>query len=266
MRIQKKLFALVLAIVISFSGITVISTASFSATVAEPTDVVYPNGVVEYIVSVSGDTSLVGFENIINYNLDVVTVTDVQGFVEFPGGEFEYGNNDKYQNHVGRLYAADSAYYPVDVQAGQMLVKFIFKIKETTEVGNIILMDESEFYDGKYKIYDYSSEGLRPVSTFNIIDYGDPNYVEPTTEKPTTVPASTVEPITTVLIGDVNGDNAIDVLDAALVQKYAAGKAELTPEQLALADVNDDNNVDVLDAAMIQKYAAGKITEFKKKS
>ena len=64
------------------------------------------------------------------------------------------------------------------------------------------------------------------------------------------------------LIGDVNLDGKVDVLDAAMVQKYAAGRQELTDEQLYAANVNGDNNVDVLDAAMIQKYAAGKITEF----
>lgn len=67
------------------------------------------------------------------------------------------------------------------------------------------------------------------------------------------------------LIGDVNGDNNVDVLDAAIVQKYAAGKQDLTEALLYVADVNDDNNVDVLDAAEIQKYAAGIISEFKKK-
>ena len=67
------------------------------------------------------------------------------------------------------------------------------------------------------------------------------------------------------LIGDVNNDGTVDVLDAALVQKYAAGKADLNKYQLFVADVNDDNNVDVLDAATIQKFAAGKITEFEKK-
>lgn len=68
------------------------------------------------------------------------------------------------------------------------------------------------------------------------------------------------------MIGDVNGDNNIDVLDAALVQKYASGKADLTADQITVADVNGDNNVDVLDAAEIQKFAAGIITEFKKKA
>ena len=66
-------------------------------------------------------------------------------------------------------------------------------------------------------------------------------------------------------IGDVNNDGSIDVLDAASVQKYSSGKADLTTEQLTVADVNDDKNVDVLDAAEIQKYAAGIIKEFKKK-
>ncbi len=69
-----------------------------------------------------------------------------------------------------------------------------------------------------------------------------------------------------VILGDANGDNTVDVLDAAAIQKHASGKAELNSEQLAAADVNGDGNVDVLDAADIQKYAAGIISEFKKKA
>ena len=68
------------------------------------------------------------------------------------------------------------------------------------------------------------------------------------------------------LIGDVNNDNSVDVLDAALVQKYASGKAFLNDEQLAVGDVNGDNSVDILDATEIQKFAAGTITEFKNKA
>ena len=69
-----------------------------------------------------------------------------------------------------------------------------------------------------------------------------------------------------VQIGDVNDDGAIDVLDAAFIQKYTVDKAKLTVEQLHFADVNGDNTVDVLDAAMIQKYAVDKISEFPKKA
>ena len=70
----------------------------------------------------------------------------------------------------------------------------------------------------------------------------------------------------TAIIGDANGDNSIDVLDATVVQKYSVGRADLTEEQIDLADVNNDGVVDILDAAEIQKFAAGKITEFKKKA
>lgn len=68
------------------------------------------------------------------------------------------------------------------------------------------------------------------------------------------------------IIGDANGDNTVDILDAAAIQKHASGISELNSEQLVAADVNGDGNVDVLDAAEIQKFAAGKIIEFMKKN
>lgn len=40
---------------------------------------------------------------------------------------------------------------------------------------------------------------------------------------------------------------------------------EIKDDQGVTGDANGDGNVDALDAAMIQKFAAGKITEFKKK-
>ena len=69
-----------------------------------------------------------------------------------------------------------------------------------------------------------------------------------------------------VVIGDVNGDSEVDVLDASEIQKYSAQKAEFTEEQLYAGDVNGDNVVDILDAADVQKYAAEKLAEFKKKA
>ena len=65
---------------------------------------------------------------------------------------------------------------------------------------------------------------------------------EPTVEEP--------------ILGDVNGDRVVDILDAVLVQKYSADKAELNETQLLVADFNNDNKVDILDAAAIQKAAA----------
>lgn len=58
------------------------------------------------------------------------------------------------------------------------------------------------------------------------------------------------------LLGDVNGDNTVDILDATVIQKYAADKTDLSYEQEPIADVNGDYFVDVIDATEIQKYAA----------
>ena len=59
-------------------------------------------------------------------------------------------------------------------------------------------------------------------------------------------------------LGDVNGDDTIDNLDAVVILKYDAGLISDTP---ANADVNGDDVVDNLDATKILKYDAGLIDE-----
>lgn len=64
----------------------------------------------------------------------------------------------------------------------------------------------------------------------------------------------------TTMIGDVNGDSTVTVLDATMLQKYLAGLASFSNEQLAVADANGDGQVTVLDATAIQKYLANLVT------
>ena len=66
--------------------------------------------------------------------------------------------------------------------------------------------------------------------------------------------------LNTTMIGDVNGDGNVTVLDATMLQKYLAGLASFSDEQLAVADTNGDGQVTVLDATLIQKYLANLIT------
>ncbi len=74
--------------------------------------------------------------------------------------------------------------------------------------------------------------------------------------------ANPTEPTKPVqIIGDVNGDGSITVLDATTLQKYISGLVSLSNEHLALADTNGDGTVTVLDATAIQKYIAGLVTE-----
>ena len=64
------------------------------------------------------------------------------------------------------------------------------------------------------------------------------------------------------LLGDVNGDGQVTVVDATLIQKYIAGLVTLSDTQKAAADVNNDGSVSVIDATLIQKYIAGLISNF----
>ena len=64
------------------------------------------------------------------------------------------------------------------------------------------------------------------------------------------------------LLGDVDGNGAVDSADSAEVLKYAAEVQELDEIQHKAADVNRDGTSDSSDAASILQYASEKIAEF----
>ena len=68
--------------------------------------------------------------------------------------------------------------------------------------------------------------------------------------------------ITTLMYGDVNGDEKVNVIDANLVRRYSAKLIELDDTQLMAADVSGDNKVNVIDANLIRRYSARLITSF----
>ena len=64
-------------------------------------------------------------------------------------------------------------------------------------------------------------------------------------------------------LGDVNGDESIDVLDLLLILDYTLGRTDLSEgNRLAAADVNGDNGVDVLDLLRVLDYTLGRIPAF----
>ena len=64
------------------------------------------------------------------------------------------------------------------------------------------------------------------------------------------------------LLGDVNNDGVVNVMDATELQKHIAGTTTLDGEALLRGDVNSDGAINVNDATLIQKYSASLITEF----
>ena len=70
------------------------------------------------------------------------------------------------------------------------------------------------------------------------------------------------EPNKENLLGDVNGDGEITIVDSTILQKYIVGQTTLDDETLNVADVNKDGAVTVVDATLIQKFVVKGITEF----
>ena len=64
------------------------------------------------------------------------------------------------------------------------------------------------------------------------------------------------------MLGDINGDTVIDVLDVLMTYNFVLEKNEPTAAQFAAADVNHDNTIDVLDVLIIYNFVLEKITEF----
>lgn len=80
------------------------------------------------------------------------------------------------------------------------------------------------------------------------------------TESQTDNTTPTTEP--GFILGDVNGDKAVTIKDATLIQKKIAKLVTFTDKQDKAADVNGDKTVNIKDATMIQKKIAGLIDSF----
>ncbi len=82
----------------------------------------------------------------------------------------------------------------------------------------------------------------------------EPETTETTTE--TTVTETTEEesdPSDEVLLGDVNVDEKLNILDILTLQKYLLGSGSLSRQGYPLADMNQDGKVNAFDLAMLKK-------------
>jgi hypothetical protein len=64
-----------------------------------------------------------------------------------------------------------------------------------------------------------------------------------------------------ILLGDVNGDGKINVMDVTAIQKITAGLKDAPDNYIEKGDVNLDEVVNIKDATIISKYVAKLVTE-----
>lgn len=78
--------------------------------------------------------------------------------------------------------------------------------------------------------------------------------------------ANQVATAATGLIGDLNGDGAIDALDYSLMKQVLLGSITDLPVQddLYAADLDGDGNITALDLSLSKQYLLGLITKFPK--
>lgn len=74
--------------------------------------------------------------------------------------------------------------------------------------------------------------------------------------------SSVIQDVKICLLGDVNMDGKISILDAIMVQKVSLSSMSLDDYQIKLASVRGKSSPGVLDAILIQKYALGLIDKF----
>ncbi len=68
-------------------------------------------------------------------------------------------------------------------------------------------------------------------------------------------PYHETEPEVRFMLGDVDGDGEVTLIDATCVQKYSINGYNMSQVQFAAADVDGENGVTLADALYIQKYA-----------
>lgn len=64
------------------------------------------------------------------------------------------------------------------------------------------------------------------------------------------------------LIGDVDGDGEVNIMDATLVQRSVAKLTQFTEAQQSAGDTNKDGDISVVDATIIQRFVAKLIEAF----
>lgn len=77
-----------------------------------------------------------------------------------------------------------------------------------------------------------------------------------------TVESGGVETPDEILLGDVNGDGKITVMDVTMLKMYMKNKYTLSETQMQAADVNGDGKITVLDVTMIKMRVKNKLEQF----
>ena len=101
--------------------------------------------------------------------------------------------------------------------------------------------------DGDHKA-DYADKGVRCIAVSG-------NYS--VTSDIVTMRYLSDKPVAPYILGDVDGDGDVSIIDASWIQRELADMSATDTYNEAAADVNNDGVVDITDVTFIQRYLAG---------
>lgn len=226
---KKRVMSILLVVIIAFSSISFGAISANAETRGnEPVILVEsikakPGSDVKVKVNVKNNPGIAGATLRISYDSGL-TLTAAESGSTF--SKLNFTAPGRFDNPSKFLWDSESGQINDD---GTMLI-LTFKVTENVEA-NAKLSVNVSYYPG-----DIYNEKLDNVD-FNTVG-GNVN-------------------IDTGLLGDVNDDGVVSVLDATLIQKYIVNTISFDKEILERADVNKDNAISVLDATLIQKYIVG---------
>ena len=64
-----------------------------------------------------------------------------------------------------------------------------------------------------------------------------------------------------MLLGDIDGDGSVTIMDATMIQRHIAQLATITDNRIVVADTDKDGNITIMDATVIQRFIAQLIPE-----
>lgn len=176
----------------------------------------------------------------------------------------------KWKNELGSGYWK-GGYMSLDVYNGELYFNtpdsvYLYDVNNKTT--SCVIPSNSKTTTGLYFGLFINSNG-----EIHVAENTNPNYADtvnfigncPTDPKNFKVPEADVlvtVPVSEILYGDVNGDGAIKINDATLIQKYSISLIELSADELVRGDVNKDTRVNIMDATRVQCYVSGIINTF----
>lgn len=269
---MKKLLPLLLSVVVVISILAGVVLSS-TATDAEP--VYYVSGDYTYVLVNSTDAKIVGYSGA-DTELSVPETLD--GYIIVGIDDFAFMQNTTLKSVTLPLTISnvgEYAFLETELDSVTFLNEdcVIFDSEYTVSPTATIYGYDNSTAQAYAEKYERTFESLGEVPVRPTYIPTEPVTQAPTdvpTEVPTDIPSETTDNVTQApteldtqaptqepfILGDVDGDKDVSVMDATAIQLHVASLQPIDEDKLPAGDADRDGDVSVLDATQIQLFVA----------